>query len=256
MPISLIETVLVPALRSSPGTFAATMEAWMVAHPTWTAELNAIVADINAASGFVGAAMADRWVSGTTYDDEVLVFSPINYLTYRRIGDGAGTDDPSIDPDHWAMWQFATQADAETGTNNTKMMTALRVAQRITSLLATQTIMEAATSTVALVTAGSVNWHPGVAKAWLKCDIAGSVIVSHNITSIIDNTTGSVSVNLATDFSSAHYVVSATPIGVGSAASILRCYSQNAGTFTIKSEGVDDLANDPSGYLIVCFGDQ
>jgi hypothetical protein len=42
-------------------------------------------------------------VSGQTYADGVVRFSPINFLSYRRKTAGAGTTDPSLDSANWAL---------------------------------------------------------------------------------------------------------------------------------------------------------
>jgi len=44
---------------------------------------------------------ASPWVSGTTYAIGATVWSPINYLNYRRKVAGAGTVDPSLDATNW-----------------------------------------------------------------------------------------------------------------------------------------------------------
>lgn len=46
-----------------------------------------------------------QWVSGATYARDVQVWSPANYVTYRRIVAGTGTTDPSADLVNWApIW--------------------------------------------------------------------------------------------------------------------------------------------------------
>lgn len=45
-----------------------------------------------------------KWVSGTTYSLDTIVWSPISFLTYIRIVAGAGTTDPSADSTNWAMF--------------------------------------------------------------------------------------------------------------------------------------------------------
>lgn len=42
-----------------------------------------------------------KWVSGTTYAQGFQVWSPANYVTYRRKVAGAGTVDPSADTTNW-----------------------------------------------------------------------------------------------------------------------------------------------------------
>lgn len=60
--------------------------------------------DAEAAAAAASAhANATKWVSGTTYADGDVVWSPISRLTYRRIGDGAGTTDPSADGTNWFL---------------------------------------------------------------------------------------------------------------------------------------------------------
>jgi hypothetical protein len=55
-----------------------------------------------AAASAVAAANATKWVSGTTYTEGSVVWSPISYLSYRRKTTGAGTTDPSADSANWA----------------------------------------------------------------------------------------------------------------------------------------------------------
>ena len=59
------------------------------------------VAAASAASGFSTAA---KWVSGTVYADGAVVWSPTNYLSYRRKGAGAGATDPSADSGPAGNW--------------------------------------------------------------------------------------------------------------------------------------------------------
>ena len=124
---------------------------------------------------------------------------------------------------------------------------------------ATQAEMETATSNAVAVTPLSTNWHPGVAKVWIKCDATGTIQVSHNVTSITDTGTGDVTVTIAIDFSSIDYAITCTgsknsgnvphivtPVTNGITAGAFRMFcSDNAGTMT-----------DPDNYFAACFGDQ
>lgn len=73
--------------------------------------------------------------------------------------------------------------------------------------VATQAQMETATSTAAVVTPGVVQYHPGVAKAWVVFNGTGTPAIraSHNVSSITDNGTGDYTINFTTPFSSANY---------------------------------------------------
>lgn len=48
------------------------------------------------------ASSATKWVSGTTYAEGLVVWSPIDFASYRRKTTGGGTIDPSADSANWA----------------------------------------------------------------------------------------------------------------------------------------------------------
>jgi len=45
-----------------------------------------------------------KWVSGTTYGVDTVVWSPANFLMYVRTVAGSGTTDPSADATNWALF--------------------------------------------------------------------------------------------------------------------------------------------------------
>lgn len=109
--------------------------------------------------------------------------------------------------------------------------------------------------TIAQNADGTTRWNPCVAKAWIKCDAAGAIQASHNITSITDNGTGDVTITIATDFASANYVVSSTVLSGGFQSSSV--FAQAAGSVQIKNWTVSGGSNqvvDPTNYHIICFG--
>jgi hypothetical protein len=122
--------------------------------------------------------------------------------------------------------------------------------------------MEAATSNTVAATPLNTNSHPGVAKVWIKCDAAGGILGSHNVTSITDVAAGKVTVTIATDFSSTNYVIVGTSVSGND-----DCYVSVDGSGT---GGVDPTAGafralnktsaggnqDPAAYMFACFGDQ
>lgn len=57
---------------------------------------------VGAANAALAAVNATKWVSGSYADGDV-VWSPIDYMSYRRRGPGSGSVDPSIDPGNWSM---------------------------------------------------------------------------------------------------------------------------------------------------------
>jgi hypothetical protein len=73
------------------------------------AEADAVAAAASQAAAAASAAAAfaasnvTLWVSGTTYAIGDTVYSPIDFLTYRRKTSGAGTTDPSLDSTNWQL---------------------------------------------------------------------------------------------------------------------------------------------------------
>lgn len=154
----------------------------------------------------------------------------------------------------------ASQAEMETGTEAAlRAMSPLRVAQAVSAQrpASTQTQMEAASSNAVMATPGTVNWHPGVAKAWIKCDAAGAIAASHNVTSITDDGTGLVTVTIGTDFSSANYAIVCSAIGSATVGGVMTVQTQAAGAFQLGAyASTTGNAADPTAYFAVCYGDQ
>jgi hypothetical protein len=128
------------------------------------------------------------------------------------------------------------------------------ISTAITAAAASQAQMEAASSTAVFATPGRTNFHPGVAKAWLQCDAAGTVDVSYNITSITDNGAGDLTVTIATDFSGDNYVAVAVPQGGNARTTSIS--SKAAGSAVFYARDVADTPTDPTKWNIVFFGDQ
>lgn len=123
---------------------------------------------------------------------------------------------------------------------------------------ATQAEMEAASSNTVMATPGTMNWHPGVAKVWIKASGNGTAIsASHNVTSITDDGTGTLIVTIATDFSSANYVV-VTGVEGNFGTQAVSVANQAAGSFKIFcAKTTTGATEDPTGYYYAaCFGDQ
>lgn len=126
-----------------------------------------------------------------------------------------------------------------------------------TNIVASQAQMEAASSNAVYATPANTNWHPGVAKAWIKAAGDGSAIsASHNITSVTDTGAGILTVTIATDFSSDAY---ALVHGVSANTTTLRfvkAASQAAGSFNLECHDQAGTPTDPTAYFAACFGDQ
>jgi len=122
---------------------------------------------------------------------------------------------------------------------------------------ATQTQMEAATDNANVVTPLAVKWNPGVAKAWANFDsIPGTptIAASHNVTSLIDNGIGDITVNWTIAFSSANYVV----VGVADDATAghLKMKTYATGSIRIHQAQTTTGGDVDGKFYIVAFGDQ
>lgn len=112
-----------PPSRNDPTNFSARGDAFLGALPTFATEANALAVAVNAdavsadadaataatkaaeaaasAAAAAAASGAIKWVSGTTYQEGAVVWSPIDFLSYRRKSTGGGTTDPSSDETNW-----------------------------------------------------------------------------------------------------------------------------------------------------------
>ena len=128
-PIAALPT---PPSRDDSANFATRGDAFLGALPTFRTETNAVATNVynnaveadadavaaaasalaaaNSASAANASAQAaaiatniSGWVSGTSYTVGQAVYSPITFLTYRRITNGAGTTDPSADATNWQL---------------------------------------------------------------------------------------------------------------------------------------------------------
>ena len=82
-----------PSRSDTPANFISKADAFLAA-------LALFVTEVNAAAAAFGVT---KWVSGTTYAAGDLVWSPTDYLTYRRKSAGGGTTDPTSDGTNWAL---------------------------------------------------------------------------------------------------------------------------------------------------------
>ena len=84
---------------------------------------------------------------------------------------------------------------------------------------------------------GSAGLSAGVADAWVKFDLAGTVNASHNVDSVTDTGTGDWTVNITTDLPSADYcIVTSMRVDTGSDDLTPGMGSQAAGSFQILSQ--------------------
>lgn len=135
--------------------------------------------------------------------------------------------------------------------------------------IAVQTEMEAATDNTRAVSPAAVQWHPGVAKAWLFSIVTGGVpanTAGYNITSISDAGVGRLGITVATDFSSVNWSsvatteLTSTTYAVANDRKVYVRLGLKSVTYVeldcIDSTAVTNLAKDPNTWNFAGFGDQ
>jgi hypothetical protein len=128
----------------------------------------------------------------------------------------------------------------------------------VTVTAAVQSDQETATSTSVAVVPGVQQFHPSAAKLWLNADTGGGIILSYNITSITDTGNGTITVTIATDFSSTTYPI----IGDCRFSALVRVRSvqitSSVAVGSFLANCVDETANnaDPENWFFAAFGDQ
>jgi hypothetical protein len=126
--------------------------------------------------------------------------------------------------------------------------------------VATQAEMEAASSTTIVVAPGRQHFHPSAAKLWGGVDYSAgtpSIGASHNITSLTDTGTGSLSVTIATDFSSTDYGLVVNGERAVANVCVFDSDSRSAGSFScIVNNSSTGAAVDPVYVSFSAFGDQ
>lgn len=131
---------------------------------------------------------------------------------------------------------------------------------------ATQAEMEGGTANNKYVTPEGVNWHPGVCKCWVKCGVTANILASWNVTSLVDNGTGDVTVTIGIDFSTVDYAalvsveMTATTYGVANTREAhIRSGGLTVGTTRfdcVDNTATTSLIKDPTTWHIAMFGDQ
>ncbi len=120
---------------------------------------------------------------------------------------------------------------------------------------ATQAEMETATGSTQMVTPRRVISSPYSAKAWVKWGVTSTIDASVGVSSITDNGNGDWTINYSTAFSSANYAaVSEAYISGRNLASSIQTF--NTGSTRLQVVNAADSAEDPVGNCFIAFGDQ
>lgn len=100
-----------PSRSNSPTLFNSHMIAWVAALVTRNTQVNTQSGELDDLAVDASTAVQEaldgvtpvEWVTGTSYTRGQKRWSPIDYKTYRRKTNGAGSTDPSADSTNWAV---------------------------------------------------------------------------------------------------------------------------------------------------------
>ena len=250
--MTTITALPTPPSRQDPTNFNDRADAFLGALPQFATEANAVASETSTASAnavaanqaVIAATNITKWISGTTYAQGAVVWSPINGLGYRRItASGSGTTDPSLDTTNYK--QVNGTGDVSTSGNQTiagvkTFSTAIAIssggtgastalaafdnlkqsctnAYSGTVILASTTEARDGTDTSKAITPGTLRdalYAVGsapiyAARAWVNFNGIGTVAIraSGNVSSITDNGVGNYTINFATGLQDANYSV-------------------------------------------------
>jgi hypothetical protein len=167
-----------PSAPTEGQTYSYGGRIWVAdANGKWMVQTQVTPAFYASATSPTNFKVGDEW-----YDTSTGIF-------YRRIDDGDSEQWVEVGP---AALSFAASDTVAGGIE-----------------IATQAEMEAAASAVLAVTPGRLQYHPGVAKAWVNFNGTGTPAArsGHNVSSITDNGLGLWTANFTTAFSNANYAV-------------------------------------------------
>lgn len=196
--------------------------------------------------------------------------SDFGALQFSASDVGSGTEDTSLDVQlRVAGAALATMYSFKNTGGYAYTFTGAPTAARTITLpdgdatipsVASQSDMESASSTTAVVTPGRLKYGPMIAKGWVQINASSgtpTATTSYNVTSLTDNGVGDYTINWDTDFSSANFcnVGLANGAGSGNNAVVLEQISQAAGTTRVFSkQGTAGIDRDYIG--VAAFGDQ
>jgi hypothetical protein len=161
--------------------YGTSLPAVITATNTWSGQANTVAGEVNtnatnaqasantasgASAAAVAAVNATQWVSGQSYLTGAVVWSPINYLSYRANTNTSGTTDPSASADWTSLNLSLSAANTWTGKQTfsgttSTLAVVLNDAAEVATVSAT-----AATGTIAYdITTQSVLYYTSNASA-------------------------------------------------------------------------------------------
>lgn len=124
--------------------------------------------------------------------------------------------------------------------------------------IASQSEMEAASSTTALATAGNLTYHPGVAKAFFVGTMSGTTLTTRRAygCSVTRSGTGTFTVTLTPNASDAYYAVAGSVIDGATNGGWVSTTSKATTGFTLITRRADTQAGaDFAEFSFVVYGD-
>ena len=120
---------------------------------------------------------------------------------------------------------------------------------------ASQSAIEGETNENTYLPPDLLKHSPGVAKAWVQFNVAGTIASSYNVASVTDGGTGDFTVVIDTDFSNTNYAALASIQEFGVLLGVL-LDTLAVGSIPLGVRNDADARTDPSLVFVAAFGDQ
>jgi hypothetical protein len=197
-------------------------------------------------------------VTSTTFQNGVTLtdedwFNDVDFLVYDIFGDSTTTASAASRLVSGGISLSGDATFASITVNGTLSLSAGVAGAAV----ATQANMESAASsgsTSLIVTPGRLQYHPGVAKAWVRFDGSATSVTSaagYNVSSITDKGTGNYNIIYTTPFSSSNYAPQ-----VSSNLNNSRFVSISTASCEVIFLDLSGTAADASIVSFIAFGDQ
>jgi hypothetical protein len=186
LPVSIYAPINSPTFTGTP-TAPVPSQTNSTAQLATTSFVQTLVTNSITPSGGAGV-----WVSGTTYAVGNVVYSPLNFQTYRRKIAGAGATDPSLDTTNWKLTGSlgaggtTITGNVTLGQSSSSAMTATPTTPGLYATLPDATTCTAGTPLFSIYNAGDYDYgikdSTGTQLGWVRARTGAVIGLSDNST--------------------------------------------------------------------------
>mgnify|MGYP000155439792 CR=1 FL=1 len=279
-----ISTLPTPPSRQRPSVFAEEADAFLGSLPTFQSEVNAAgdyvetkaseaqtsasnaaTSESNAeesateaaASAIAAALEASEWVSGASYSEGDVVWSSVNYATYRAKTNHSGlTTDPSSDTTNWAL----VAANSLNGLGVTASASELNILDGATVSTGELNTLNGITATTtelnildgASINTSELNTLDGITATTAELNILSGVTASTSELNILDGATFSTGSNGEFTFSDGVNEGSVNLTSVSNSVTV-DCSDGNVFDLNLTEDTTFSFVNEPPNGIAYSF---